>query len=448
MATQDATSGASVLLAFRAENVRSFRDEFEISLLATNLGEPAFARQVPWRSGGSPVEVLPAAAVFGANASGKSNVLKAMCDMKSFVRSSFKLGDPAGGLSRIPFALDERCNALPSRFEIDIILDGVRFEYGFMIDDSRVLSEWAYRYPKGRAALVFRRDCDEVQLGAAERSKGRAAISVLRPNALFLSTAAATNHPILRPLYEWFGRNLLLADDTSRGARQTLTAKLLESSGSGAQTLALLQAADMGIVGAKPQEVDPEMLERIRRARLVLLGRDDHDAELPEDSPTESFGVRLEHRAGSNVVEFDSLYESLGTQVWLGLIGPVVQVLESGSVFLADELDASLHPALVAQIVRIFQSAETNPNRAQLVFNSHDSSLLGDAVGDRLLGRDQIWFTEKNSDGTTHLHSLADFHPRKQESIAKRYLEGRYGGTPLLSSAEFAGAVVGLEADA
>lgn len=106
-------------------------------------------------------------------------------------------------------------------------------------------------------------------------------------------------------------------------------------------------------------------------------------------------------------------------------------------MFLADELDASLHPALV----RLFQSPETNPRRAQLVFNSHDASLLGDTVGDRLLGRDQIWLTEKRHDGSTRLYPLVDLAPRKQEAIGKRYLAGRYGGTPILSPDEFAAAV-------
>src|SRR5690606_8153123 len=97
-----------------------------------------------------------------------------------------------------------------------------------------------------------------------------------------------------------------------------------------------------------------------------------------------------------------------GTRVWYGLIGPVVDALELGSVFLADELDASLHPALVSQLIRLFQDPDTNPRRAQLIFNSHDATLMGDSVGERLLGRDQIWFTEKRADGSTRLYPLVD----------------------------------------
>jgi uncharacterized protein len=148
-------------------------------------------------------------------------------------------------------------------------------------------------------------------------------------------------------------------------------------------------------------------------------------------------GVRLIHRGAAGDVELNAHEESLGTLVWFGLVGPVVEALAKGEVFLADELDASLHPALVAQLVRLFQDPATNPRWAQLVFNSHDVTILGDSVGDRLIGRDQVWFTEKRSDGSTRLYPLADLDPRKEEAIGRRYLAGRYGATPILSSQEF-----------
>ena len=119
----------------------------------------------------------------------------------------------------------------------------------------------------------------------------------------------------------------------------------------------------------------------------------------------------------------------------------MIESLATGTVLLADELDASLHPDLVAQLVRLYQNPHTNPNHAQLVFNSHDTSLLGGAVGERLLGRDQIWFTEKLNDGRTRLYQLIDFEPRKQEAVGRRYLDGWYGAKPIISSTEFEAAV-------
>lgn len=436
---QSVARQASVLLSFRAANARSFKDQFELSLLATGVAERSYVRKVGWREGGSPVSVLAVATIFGANGSGKSNVLKVMDDMRFQVLHSFRHGDPEGGMPRRPFALDRAARSLPTRFEIDLVLNGVRHEYSFSINDKRVLEEWAFWYPKGRSALLFQREGDHVEVGGVERQKSRAVLELLRPNALFLSTAASAGHPALLPVYRWFSRNLLLAEADSRQVRQALTTDMLNDERRREQILALLQAADLGVTGAKKHEPDPVMQERLRRAVRILNGLEGEPDG--DDGPTfDELGVRLTHRGVDGDIELDADDESLGTRVWFGLIGPVVQALEAGSVFLADELDASLHPALVAELVRLFQDPVTNPLRAQLVFNSHDASLLGDAVGDRLLGRDQIWFTEKRNDGTTRLYPLVSLEPRKQESIGKRYLAGRYGATPILSQNEFAAA--------
>lgn len=436
---------ASVLLAFRAKNVRSFRDELELSMVASRLADPAVTRHVAWREGGKPVGVLPAAGIFGANASGKTNVLRAMSDMREHVLTSFRLGSPTGGMPQRPFRLDPRAEQAPTSFEIDLVLDGVRHEYGFVIDRHRVLEEWAFHYPRGRPTLLFRRNRDEVELGARDRAKGRAVQELLRPNALFLSTAASANHALLLPLYAWFQRNLLLAQAESRSYRQAFTTALLEDPERREQVLALLQAADLGITGATVREMDETLKERLEQAVRILTGEDGTDGEPVIEF--QDFEVRLRHQGSDRDVELHSMDESLGTLVWFGLVGPVVEALADGSVLLADELDASLHPALVAQLVRLFQQPETNPRRAQLIFNSHDVSLLGEPGTDRLLGRDQVWFTEKRDDGSTRLYSLTDLDPRKDEAIGRRYLAGRYGATPILSRAEFDRAADMITAD-
>lgn len=432
---------ASMLVSFRAGNVRSFRDEFELNLVATALAQDDVPRLVRWREGGHPIRVLPAACMFGANGSGKSNVLRAMDDMRRHVLHSFRSGDPSGGMPRKPFRLDDTSVSTPTRFEIELILDGVRVDYGFEIDDKQVLGEWAYRYPRGRAVLLFKRATNEVELGASERSKGRAVLELLRPNALFLSTAAAANHAGLLPLYEWFSRNLWLAEAASRGHRWAFTTELLGNPDTRDQLLALLRAADLGITDARTLPLDPQMLERVRRAVRILAGQEDEpevtDTDLP---PVFELGVVLKHRGADMDIEFEVGDESLGTLVWLGLIGPVVDALARGSVLLADELESSLHPTLVAHLARLFQNPITNPRRAQLIFNSHEATLLGDSVSDRALGRDQIWFTEKQHDGSTRVYPLTDLEPRKEEAIGRRYLAGRYGAMPIVSCEEFTAA--------
>jgi hypothetical protein len=319
---------------------------------------------------------------------------------------------------------------------VDLVLNGIRHEYGFAIDDDRVLEEWAYRYPRGKAALLFRRERDDVTLGERNRAKGRAVIEILRPNSLLLSAAAAANHPDLLPLRQWFAENLLLAEAASREFRWAYTANLLRQEERHDQVLRLLHAADLGITDARVREIDPQLREHLLRATRILQGREDE----PEDKDPELSildRVTLTHRGASETVDFEAAEESLGTMVWFGLAGPVIDALAHGSVLLVDEIEASLHPALVAQLVQLFQDSESNPRAAQLIFNSHEVSLLGDSSGERVLGRDQVWFTEKSHDGATRLYPLADLSPRSDEAIGRRYLAGRYGGAPILAREEF-----------
>ena len=218
-----------MLLAFAATNVRSFRDRFELSLLATWVSEPGVARSVPWREGGQTIDVLPAALVLGANASGKSNLLQAMADLRAFVLHSFRKGDPLGGIPRRPFRLDPASEATPSTYEIDLVLGGVRHFYSVTMTDEQVTHERATRFPKGKESLLFERVDGRVEFGPALRTRGRMVPEFLRPNAAFLSIAAATNDPALLPLFRWFSRNLVLAEAHNRHLRLAHSAQMLSS---------------------------------------------------------------------------------------------------------------------------------------------------------------------------------------------------------------------------
>jgi hypothetical protein len=431
--------GASVLLAFRAENVRSFRDQIELSMVATSMAEPRFVRQVDWREGGRSIGVVPVAGVFGPNASGKSNLLEAMDDMRMYVLESFRRDLLLG--EHWPFGLDPESGERPSRYEVDLVLEGVRTEYGFALDRERIVEEWAFRYPRGRAALLFHRRGEEVEVGASGRGETRTVEKLLRPNSLLLSAAAAANHSLLLPLHQWFRRNLHLAHERNRPNRQAFTIEQLSDEDEREHILNMLRAADLGIVGAKEHAIhlDPRMKERMERAIRVMIGDEIRleDDELERVLNVERFGFTLIHQGAEDNIELLPGCESQGTLVWLGLVGAVISALTDGAVLLADELDASLHPALVAELIRLFQDPRTNPNRAQLIFNSHDPRILGDSSEDRLLGRDQIWFTEKLADGNSRLYPLTDLRPRKHEAIERRYLDGRYGAMPILSRQDF-----------
>lgn len=430
---------ASVMLAFRAENVRSFRDQIELSMVSTHMSEPGFVRQVDWREGGRPIGVVPVAGVFGPNASGKSNLLEAMDDMRMYVLESFRRDLRAD--EHWPFGFDPEARARPSRYEVDLVLEGVRTKYGFALDRERIVEEWAFRYPRGRAAMLFYRKGEEVEVGTAGRSETRTVQKLLRANSLLLSAAAAANHSLLLPLHQWFRRNLRYAHESNRPDRQAFTIKQLSDEREREHVLDMLRAADLGIVGAREHAIrlDPRMKERMERAIRLLVGDESRleDDDLDRVLNVEGFGFTLLHQGTEDSIELPPGYESLGTLVWLGLVGVVINALTDGTMLLADELDASLHPALVAELIRLFQDPRTNPNQAQLIFNAHDPTVLGDSSEERLLGRDQIWFTEKRMDGNSRLYPLTELRPRKHEAIGRRYLGGRYGAMPILSRQEF-----------
>lgn len=437
----DGDAGTTALLVFRGSNAWSFLEEFELSFVGRRLGDSKRVREVPWHLKGGRTSVLPVVGVFGANASGKTNVLKAMHDMRRLVVDSFGRHNPGGGVWRRQFKLSPEGGLRPTCYGVELVLSGVKFEYEFSFDDDRILGESAYYYPNGKPKLLFERDALDIEIGASIRTAARAVVPLVRPNALVLSTAAAANVESLMPLYRWFDNNLSLAQAGNRDSRLLYTAQLIDREALREQVMAMVAAADLGIVDLSVKAPDPKVFSRVARLvgaiRDVAVEEDEAPFEVPDPTPESFLELELVHRGLDVPASFEINEESLGTRVWLGLIGPVVEALRDGSVLLADELDASLHPALVEQLVLLFQNQHINRLNAQLVFNSFDPELLGDSVGERVLGRDQVWFCDKNYYGASRLYALSDFHPRKEESISRRYREGRYGAVPIISREDF-----------
>ena len=446
----DSPPATSALLSFTARNVRSYWDEANLSLLGTRLSDTDVVRELTIAGTPAPVSVLPVAGIFGANASGKSTILRALADMRSIVLGSFRRGDRETKLPRHSFLLHSEAPERPSRFAIDLVLNGVRWQYGFDIDDHRVLDEYAYHYPKGRQALVFRRNRDggEPSFGPAFRSFGRALARLVRQNALLLSVAGALEGgsgeegsgiaDLLGPLFTWFRTNLLLMESGNGLERVAYTADRLQHPEQRAAILDLLQAADLGITDIERVEPDPEVAERVERALRVLHGFEE-ESETRKGTQFRVLSsdlVRLHHTGTEGPTPIEAVHESQGTRAWISMLGPLLDTLRTGSAVLVDELDGSLHPHLVREFIRLFQNRGANPGCAQLIFNAHDPTILGDS-GRRSLGRDQIWLTEKKADGATTLYSMAEFRPKRDEALGRRYLQGRYGGVPVLDPAEF-----------
>ncbi|MGW7415648.1 AAA family ATPase [Streptomyces sp. NPDC054863] len=376
------------------------------------------------------------AALFGANASGKSNVVDALRFMVRMVTSSHQGAEPGGGIERHAFALDVEAVDEPSWYVVDLLLDGVRHTYGLSLDSERVLDEWLYSYPKGRRAKVFHRSGDEFTYGdGVARRELDLVRNITAPNALFMSVAARSNQAAVQPVYEWFRDFVLfrVGDEdnfVSRvfGGVALESRALLEDRKQSRAVVALLRAADLGIedVGLEPdRQVDAGVRERALASFRRDLGRK----------------VWIEQRGRQGRVRLGLEDQSEGTRVLLSYAGPVLNSLEKGGMLVVDEVDASLHPRLTSHLIRLFQDQATNPRGAQLLLTTHDASLLGRSGGDDVLKRDQVWFVEKDEYGETTLFPLSDFKPRQDENRERRYLGGSYGAVPFLNDERFADAV-------
>jgi AAA15 family ATPase/GTPase len=411
-----------MLLKFRFSNFRSFRTEQELSLIASKLpgsGDGLFSPP------GLREQVLPVAAIYGANASGKTAVIKAFEFMANAVKFSHSQWQPDQRIPTDPFAGDDP--ALPSEFSADFLLDGIRHQYGFAASPQAILREWLYVYPKSKRQVWFERaEGTPISFGAKMPGENKVIEGLTRKNSLFLSTAAQNNHEVLAPVYRWFSQsisfvigNLGLA---SRVAHNESTAQFCQEEVDKATITRLLTQADLGIEGLRIENIPwPDITKKILEAvRTEVTSM----PELPETRKV----VRILHHVGNQTVPFEAEQESSGTLAYLALAGPVVSLLKNGGTLLVDELDTSLHPLMAVQILRLFGSSTSNPRSAQLIFNTHDTNLL--SSGD--LRRDQIWFTEKDSTGSSHLYPLTDFKPRRQENLENGYLQGRYGAIPFI----------------
>jgi len=425
-----------MILGFRVSNYRSFKDETTVSMLATrldqNVGHPVVVAE-----DGSVKEVLPVLAILGANASGKSNLLQAIGFMRSVVLQSGQT-PPFEPIPRDPFRFDRQSSQAPSLFEIEFAIQGVRYAYGFELGSERVNGEWLFTYPHKRPQVIFERDRDEFQFGKRlTGGRARAVAQIVRPNSLFLTAIATSKTPELSELLDFFYRGLNILTTDSRSGLDQRAIQRLKTLRS--EVLRLASLADLGIREAnisKP-ETDPEEMERYRRVALRSLPNNIPEAEREAyvERVLESFidhGEIIELIHGSEMggapLPFEE--ESLGTRSWLTFLVYALDALRQGGTLVVDELDLSLHPILVREALGLFQNKRVNTRQAQLIFSTHDATLLGRTQEGLDLSRGQIWFAEKDKLGRSSLTPLSDYRPRKGEDLEKGYLQGRYGGTP------------------
>jgi uncharacterized protein len=418
-----------MLLRFSVSNFLSIRDTQELSLVAGPLSDDAGA---VIQIDGLPFSLLRVAAIYGPNASGKTNMLLALKFMRDAVKNSQNKWEPGAEINRRRFALGDSTEK-PTTLSIDFALQGIRYEYGFSVDDTRILEEYLFAFPGNRKQRWFERKHDQPQMFFGKNLPGenRAIANLTRPDSLFLSAAAQNNHDKLMPIFNWLANQLFYRSGLNKTSAQHTIDLCLKNEETQATVLRFLAAADLGIIGMEVKEEEPDPKSAAFTEKLLDLMKEfAPNAELDMDRKTRS--VSFKHKGQDNrSVPIPLGHESAGTLAYLAMLGPIIEVLASGGVLMVDELDASLHPLLVNEIVRTFNRAETNPRGAQLIFNAHVTELLNDT----LLRRDEIWFTEKDDIGATRLYPLSDFKPRKVENLQRGYLQGRYGGTPVLQTA-------------
>lgn len=438
-----------MLLRFSVENFRSIAGKQTLDLAASNyFKERAESNLFFVESGEKLPGILRTAAVYGPNAAGKSSLVRALDFFRTFVLESAtkrQAGDP---IDVQPFRLSPEFRDGDSAFEAVFLerfgkkegREGespdrfVRYQYGFKVNRQRVTEEWLNVYPHGRPQRWFRRTFDPslqhyaYKFGSLFRKEKERLLedwkAQTRENALFLSTAVQLNSEDLRTVFDWFRKRFKVFTPERTSPKRTF--ERLESDPE-KKVLSFLRSLDLSIAEIhlemgqfSPESLPPDLPSEIRE-RIV---QDMTGKEIVKD-------LKFLHTSsdGNEQISFDFREESEGSRNLFLFSGLWLDMLEREQILVIDEIDTSLHPLVVRSLVERLQCAGC---RAQLIFTTHDSSLLASG----LLRRDQIWFVEKNPSGATELYPLSDFPVPKGEALEKRYLNGRYGAIPFFSGLE------------
>ncbi len=421
-----------MLIEFSVGNYRSFHQPVTLSMQATSLKHSGdIDKHNVFRAG--KYELLRSAAVYGANASGKSNLIRAMMFMRRFVRNSstrLQEGDPTG-VERFTFHMDARQE--PAYFQIIFLLEGVRYRYGFELDEERVHAEWLYR-TRQRETRLFVRERQEFDISGPFKKEATGLEAKTRENALFLSTLAQFNSSTAIMLLAWFRQKFKGISGLNDSAYGGYTLHRFEAEGEfRRRARELLRLADVGITDISMQKLPLDRADIPTGLRDKLIEIAQEEGELESElllTQVQTLHPLFDGELPIGTQPLDFKEESEGTRKFFFLLGPLLDTLENGNVLAIDELEARLHPRLTREIVHLFNSPRINLHNAQLVFATHDAGLLGACM----LRRDQVWFTEKNQYGATDLYSLAEMKVRKDALplLDKNYLAGRYGAIPFV----------------
>lgn len=420
-----------MLLEFRVKNFLSIKNEVCLDLKATNITDFRETNLIHTER----YNVLKGAVIYGANSSGKSNLIKAMSTMRRIVFQSFEKSSTSD-LNIEPFLLDTISETEPSFFEVTFLLNSYKYRYGFELTNSEVKAEWLLEAKKIAEKYLFVREGDGIDVNP-QYKEAKDLEEKTRDNALFLSVIDQFNGKLASQIMKWFD-NFITISGLQHERYKSVTFGMLEKEGSKNLLQSFYNDLDLGF------------------NNVAIKKKDFNSSDIPDDMPEHIVKQLVSDLEGKKIVNVNTVHkkrnplnnsltdvefdmrsqESSGTNKIFNISGPLFDVLTDGGILVIDELDASLHPLLTLSITRLFNSTEHNPKNAQLIFSTHDTNLLSYGK----FRRDQIYFIEKDKNFSSDLYSLVEYKGdggitvRKDRKFEKDYIQGRYGAIPFIGN--------------
>jgi len=391
---------------------------------------------------------LKSAVVYGANGSGKSNLLSAIGFYRRFILSSSNDRQADDEIMTIPFLLSTETENKSSSFEMIFIIGAIRFRFGFEVTKKNVTSEWLFGFDtenSNKESTYFTREHQNIKVSNRNFKEGKGLENNARPNALFLSTVAQLNGEVSNKIQNWLKTNINVISGLEGANTAYTIGRFQDQEEFRKKIINFFKLINLGIEDIKMEEPVLDNLSKIlppkredeKIASLIQELQKELKDRMKKGGDTREISINAFHKKFDkankliDTIALDFELESKGTQKLFSLLGPWFDTLEKGKILIVDELDSRLHTKLTTELLKIFQSG-INTKNAQLIFASHDTNLLRND----LLRRDQIWFTEKDDKGSTDLYSLVEYKinqatsVRNDASFEKDYLIGKYGAIP------------------
>ena len=419
-----------MIVKFSVENYLSFKEKTDINFEAGGIKDYPDSIFSPFYN--SNIALLKSIGIFGHNAGGKSNILKGISFMKDFVLNSSRESNSTQSIKIQPFLLSTTTEHAPSTFEVTFFIESIKYRYGFSVTNREVVSEWLFFTEKRKESILFARANQSYTFEKVFKSdfKGKFELyaEVTRTNSLFLSVLAQFNNSLCLKISNWFN-DLIIASDSAHFNLIDCTADLMTTSDYRYLVTEMMKKADLGIESVEEKYIGSSSTKNVFIDFVLSATKSEEESQ---------YHVRTGHikfnkdNIAVGKVMFDLLKnESLGTQKFFGILGPILYALKQCKIILIDEIDARMHSLLLESVIALFNSRKYNPNGAQLVFTSHNTHLLKNG-----LRRDQMAFVEKNEFGVSSLDILHQKAPkvRNDATFDKDYLLGKYGAIPKLGS--------------